>query len=110
MTEIFYLMWLADLAGSVSVVCLLSLLAAVGCFLFYVLSTCAGDRPPKSVTRWAIGLVLVGLIGVFTPSKQTIQLLAVAKAGSVAIETETGAKALKAVNVILDGVISKKEK
>lgn len=66
-----------------------------------------GDKemrgPPKRVVKWAIAALFVSAL---LPSKSTLYLAAAATAGGAALQTETGDKALQALNAWLDEQIA----
>jgi Flp pilus assembly pilin Flp len=107
MTSIFFLMWLADVAGSISVVCTLILIAVV---IILVISALYGliegelDAVGIFWRKASPWLVIPLVIGLVTPSKGAVQLIAIGSAVKVAADTELGKKATDALTVVLDKI------
>lgn len=101
MTEIVMLVWLGDVARSVSFMLALLLL---GCVLaaVIVLTTegiCGYDyKFPRALARWvAVGAVISALALALIPSRDTIYLYAAARAVQIAETTELGSEVYAAL-------------
>lgn len=112
MEKVFWLMWLADIVGGISVVGIVALIfAGIGVTALVIMA--AVESEPEfvlrglSVVRW---LLLPVAIAMLTPSAKTIHILAVASAADAAATTELGAKSLQALNAVLDKVIETAKK
>ena len=99
MTEIVMLVWLGDVARSVSFM-LASLLVvglATGACIAVV---AAGDgyEPSRALARWvAVGAVISALALALIPSRDTIYLYAAARAVQIAETTELGSEVYAAL-------------
>lgn len=112
MEKVFWLMWLADIAGSIGVIGVTSLIALGLTVLCLVLVSAAqedGDIFLRGVkaARW---LLIPVAIASLMPSSKTIHILAVASAADAAASTQLGAKSIEALNAVLDKVIDKAKK
>jgi len=115
MTEIFALMWIADIAGSISVVGIVTLIMLAGSSVVALFAAIEEDKSCVSeismmwwkCARWMLIPIAIASI---CPSSTTIKILAAAKAGELVAHTETGNKAIQAANAILDEIISKQTK
>lgn len=114
MTKIILLMWLADVAGSISivgVVCLFAVVLGLGCAVFCAfMSGDDMDWTPQAMKRvWPIAKwpALIVLVAVFTPNPSTLRLAAAGVAVGEVAKTATAQKAVEAFNVALDEIISK---
>lgn len=112
MEKVFWLMWLADIVGSVSAIGVAALIfAGVGFVILAIIA--AAERETEllargfKVMRW---LLLPIAVAMLTPSTKTIHILAVASAADAAATTELGAKSLQALNAVLDKVIEAAKK
>lgn len=113
MTEVFALMWLADVAGYVrpmfSVLGLLALLGTVVGVVLYLCCKSDGDEVGTKALYSMRALTIIGpallVVSAAMPAKLTLQVLAAAKAGQVALSTPTGTKAMQAINAVLDSII-----
>ena len=112
MTEIFALLWLADVVNVLQSLAVLALLVAG---IFYgvgvlVAMTDGGTEVIIGVwksTRW--WLLFVALV-LTLPSSASIKLLAASKVGDALLTTNTGVKTVEAVNAVLDRIIKEAEK
>lgn len=108
MTDIFALMWLADVSRTISHIATAALVAVNVAGLVMLLMAHADGVLLGLPTRlkhlcWLLIPVAVSLV---IPSGDTIRLLAAAKAGGVLTAAKTGGKAPEAVDAMLDKVIS----
>lgn len=112
MEKVFWLMWLADVVGSISVIGFVALIALGLGFggIFIVAGLDDGGKPfgrAWKVGRW---LLIPMVLGALTPNTNTIRVLAVASAADAAANTQLGAKGLEALNAVLDRVIAETSK
>ncbi len=113
MQNIFWLMWLADVLGSIGCLCTIILFVSG---LVYGISTVAlfvdeqSEAAIKCMKRGAIVFFITAVIGVLTPTKTTIHALIAVNAGEVAVKTQLGEKAMKALDTVLDRVIAGEKK
>lgn len=112
MEKVFWLMWLADVVGSITVIGFVALIALGFGFagIFIVAGLDDGGKPfgrAWKVGRW---LLIPMLLGAVAPNTKTIQVLAVASAADAAVNTQLGAKSLEALNAVLDRVIETSKK
>jgi MFS family permease len=104
------MLYLADVAGSVAA--LMSFVAAmVGILGLAVLSASAiasgaAGEDTSHIWPWARRIFFViapcALIAVLIPSQNTIYAIAASEMGETALKTETGGKAMRALNAWLD--------
>lgn len=110
MTEVFFLMWLADVVGSLATICSLSAVGLLCAGAFVALDRSL-DAEELSNSKYArsvvVAIVVLTAISVLTPSRSTIQIAAAASATQAAASTDVGKKGLEAVNAVLDGIIKK---
>jgi hypothetical protein len=108
MTEFLVLMWLADIAGSISFVGGLSLIAffigIAGAKMMGMMSYPERDIPAWKHCRW---LLIPAAIALVSPSQKTIYAFIVAEAGKSAIDSQIGQKAMQTIDSILDEVAKK---
>lgn len=110
MEQVFWLMWLSDVVGSLGVfgvACLIAL--AFGMLaIVVVVGVCDEESPlpgmgrAMKIGRWMLVPVAVAI---FAPSQKTIQILAVSSAADAAASTKLGQKGLQALDAVLDRVI-----
>lgn len=112
MEKVFWLMWLADVSGSISVIGVMSLIAlAIGLGGVVVIAGLDDGGQPFA-RAWKVGrwLLIPAAVALVTPSSKTIQVLAVASAADAAATTPLGAKSIEALDAVLDRVISESKK
>lgn len=116
MNELSWLIYAADVAGSVKAVAVAGSVAiGIGCGLsaFVGLMICSSswsDEDEKKTGRsfrdawkkWALGFSALVAIASLTPSQNTIYAIAASEMGERVITSETGGKAVKALNAWLD--------
>jgi len=113
MEQVFWLMYLADLSGSVAAVGIGAVMAAIVSMVFMTIMAVYDDVETGGyarafrVLRW---LLIPITIAVLLPSKQTIQLLAVVSASDAVASTQLGQKGVEAINAVLDRVIKESKK
>lgn len=105
MNDLSWLIYLADVVGG------LRLALGISIFVSIVLIpwACAAgvdlynievhDLPFKSIAAW---FLILGLVLIITPSKNTIYAIAASEMGEEVLESETASKAMKAVDAWLD--------
>lgn len=109
MEKVFWLMWLADIVGSIGIVAFICLIAA---FILVIMSWMGEvtEKENLAITfkymRW---LAFPVILSVMLPSSKTIQVLAIASATDAAASTALGQKGLEALNAVLDGIINEKK-
>lgn len=110
MANAIWLMYLADVVGSLAVVGGLGVFVALGYAAIARLSTAIDDEPcPPSVKpALIIAAVLAGAVSLI-PSKTTIYAVAAVSVGEQALNTPTGDKAMRALNAWLDRQIAGEE-
>jgi hypothetical protein len=112
MEKIFWLMWLADIVGSIGVVgaiCAIGFVLAFG-FISFISSI---DNDKEMFKRgWARmkWLLIPVIVATLLPSSKTIHVLVAASAVEVAASTTIGTKSLKAIETVLDGIIANSSK
>lgn len=107
MTEIVLLMWLANsVEGLRNIMIVGGGLAPILVGLLFLLGSDLEDIPLKRLSKvaWIGSAILV--LGILLPSKGVIHAAIAVKAGEQAISTETGGKAMQALNATLDRIIS----
>lgn len=114
MNEIFLLLWLADFVGSIGVV---GTILAIGlcagliiCLLVFVFGDDNEIGPTKKFIHYAKWWLLPVAIAVIMPSPTTVKALVVIRAGEYAIASPLGEKSIKALDAVLDRVISESKK
>lgn len=112
METVFWLMWLADIAGNIGVVgwIFAILFALFWLMVGVMLANDVEAEDSKKMfahTRW---LLLPLVVAMFFPSQGTIRLLAATKAAGVAADTQLGKKGLDAANAVLDRIIGEAQK
>ncbi len=113
MEKVFWLMWLSDVAGSISMIGTISLIALISCAAFLlIIAGLDADEWAAHARSFRVGwwLIIPIAIACVVPSKQTIQVLAVASATEAAASTQLGAKGLEALNAVLDKVVKEAKK
>lgn len=139
MNELSWLIYAADVAGSIDTVSLGGIVVAIlcgGCFLAEAANRdCPaakwdekarnhflyggnyerpkGERPAEY--RWSVGAAIRGpliatgvciAVAVFTPGRETLYAIAASEMGERALASETGGKAVQALNAWLDRQIA----
>lgn len=105
MTTVLWLLYLADLVTSISVICLIVGIVVICVWLWrWLHNDMEGDydessRPPLKGLWLALALLIVAGI---MPSSRTVYAIAAVQAGNTFSTTERGAKVLKALDVWLD--------
>lgn len=114
MNDLSWLLYLGDVAGSLGV-------AAVSTAILFLLMCCGAlilwlhgadfneDAQKAAAIKWGWkrffpAMLASTLIAVLIPSKQTIYLIAASEMGERTFQTETGKKALAALNRYLDTI------
>ena len=109
MATVIWLLYLADVAQGLSVVLGAGgVVALVICGSYYLISRdeYLGVDEPKSVRPIVIPALVAVSIAAILPSKTTIYAVAAVTAGDKALQTETGSKAVRALNAWLDKQIA----
>lgn len=118
MNELSWLIYAADVAGDANSVCGFVFYAGIFSVGIYAVVKGVGkaiscslgdyDDPPvlpslASVSKklW-LPVLIAGVVGVATPSSSTIYAIAASEMGERVITSETGGKAVKALNAWLD--------
>lgn len=110
MTSFIFLVYLADIVENVRgvgiLVCVLTVICICACCFLILENDCIPDELTRVVSRINKYLIISFLcalsIVIFTPSKQGVYLMSGFKAGNELIQSETGQKALKVINMKLD--------
>lgn len=116
MNELSWLIYAADVAGSVKTVAVVGSIAiGMGCALstfggLMICSSSWSDEDEKKTGRsllnawkkWVIAFSSLVAIASLTPSQSTIYAIAASEMGERVITSETGGKAVKALNAWLD--------
>jgi phosphatidylglycerophosphate synthase len=118
MNSLSWLIYLADVSDNLDwFFFLIMLISLIGTFIWIVAAILAGDTGdfgPDGWRKWRqIGCFLIApsfffgvICGSLVPSKETIYAIAASQLGETALKTETGGKAVKALNRWLDKQIS----
>lgn len=109
MNELSWMIYAADVAGTMN-----NLFVAAGCILLVGAGVFAGPVADiesnglnssswrKHAKRCAIGCAIVFTFAVFIPSQDTIYAIAASEMGEELLNSETGGKAVEALNAWLD--------
>jgi hypothetical protein len=106
MTQVFWLMWLSDVVGGLGFACWLVSGVGLTAVMFAMLFSGMDDRPvsgPLGYLRW---LAIPFAVAVILPKPSTVKLMAVTAAADAASKTQLGAKAMEAIDALLDRVIT----
>lgn len=119
MNELSWLIYLADVAGSVKFVATGgAILIGVGCGVATFAGTMmccnpwdddekkAGRSLRDAWKKWAVGFLALVAVAAITPSQNTIYAIAASEVGERVVTSETGGKAVKALNAWLDKQVS----
>ena len=111
MSEIFVLLWLADIVTTLKMLGILMLVGLGVLYLIGLMFVIEGDpeffkRAWKS-TKWSL-LLAVPLA--LSPNSTTIKLLVASKAGELLLATEAGGKVVEAANALLTRIIKESKK
>lgn len=107
MSGIIWLLYAADVASSVSTaLTLISVFGFIGCGC-YIIGCAATLERFKRPPYWFMGMLLgCAAVASLIPGKATIYAIAAAQAGEKALATDTGDKAVRALNAWLDRQIA----
>lgn len=119
MNEVFALMWLGDVVGSISFIGGAALAGIIIGAVFFSIAcgVYAATEEEDVMPKWLAGikslitwLCVPVILATVMPGKQTIHLMAAAKAGEQLMATKTGGKAIEALNAVLDKIVSTAKK
>jgi hypothetical protein len=110
MNTALWMLYLADVASSASVCLILSGLLLMAAFAVWTIARFMEDAktpPPRwllivAFSAWGVSVVI--------PGKQTFYAIAAANVGEKALQTQTGDKAVRALNAWLDRQIAGESK
>lgn len=119
MNELSWLIYAADVAGDANIVCSFIFYAGLAALPIYALVKGAARAfnydfqrdpvtpPIASVSRalW-LPVAIAGVIGVIVPSSGTLYAIAASEMGENVLNSETGGKAVEALNAWLDRQIA----
>jgi len=113
MTKVILLMWLADIASSISFIGALSLILATGVAAFgiirHAINASVGEEtePGYYTAAWKMvrWLLIPGAIALIAPSANTVRLAAAGVAVHEVAQTEPAKKALEAFNATMDKIV-----
>lgn len=111
MEKVFWLMYLADVVGNISVLAGTALAITLMGAVFLALNIAFDE--PCAYTKYAKCFRWVAIpvaLAVLLPAPTTLRLLAVGAASEAATSTQLGQKGLEALNAVLDQVITKAKK
>ena len=107
MNDLSWLLYLADVVGSLKTVCILG---AVACAMFWAIMLpfkyIEHDELYRPPLRLPITLAVLALAASLTPSTSTVYAIAASEMGERALNTQTGGKAVEALNAWLDRQIA----
>lgn len=116
MNTLSWLIYLAGVADGISVLCVISLimcgLAALSAGLTWLVNVdyCGdediADQAKKFLFKIPRAAIPIGLVCAFIPSSNTIYAIAASEMGERALKSETGGKAVQALNAWLDRQIA----
>lgn len=113
MTSFIFLVYLADIVDNIRMLgilsCIAFLIGVISCGVVYADIYVSDDTRRLSwrLGKYSVISLLVSIfIVVFTPSKQGIYIMGGLKAGNEVIQSETGQKALKVINMKLDDYLN----
>ncbi|MXO67748.1 hypothetical protein GRI72_02735 [Altererythrobacter marinus] len=117
MNSLSWMLYLADVAGSVAALMtnVAVVVAVVGGTVLMISAIIlhVEDEDTSFIWPWARRIVFVAapcaLMAALTPSQNTIYAIAASEMGETALETETGGKAMQALNAWLDRQIDGEE-
>jgi hypothetical protein len=121
MDQVYMLMWASDVVSDLKALGVLTMLMGVIAMvaMFFALDSW-NDRSddyqeenPFPKKRWnliIISLLSFTMVTVFFPGKQTLHMMAAAKAVELGAGTDLGAKGLEAANKVLDKIINETRK
>lgn len=113
MDNLFWLLWLSDVLGTIGCLCLIVLFVSG---FVYTISTVflfvdeESEAAMKCLKRGAVVFFVTAVVCVLTPTKTTIHALIAVNAGKAAVNTQLGEKAMKALDTVLDRVIAGEKK
>jgi len=87
--DLVLLMWLADIVGSISVVCFFALIALAAATGVAILHAVVNEDPPKwtRLKPYLVAASVFALVGIVTPNPKTIYAAAALKITGAAVET-----------------------
>lgn len=122
MNSLSWMIYAADVVGGAdfiaNAICLIAALAALGLVFFGSLLRVGaiGDDIKNSNRLYRVAafralpaFVVAGLLAAFIPSSGTIYAIAASEMGETALNSETGGKAIEALNAWLDRQIGEQE-
>lgn len=119
MSSIIWMLWAADVSGSISFIASICWVAFVFSIPICGIAAAAMDLeaaqvPPffkRAFARWwMVPLYLIMALGLLLPNKATFHAAIALHAGSELSKTAIGEKAYKALEATLDGIIEKGKK
>lgn len=110
MNALSWLLYLADVAGTAKVVFSVGLIAAAFALLFaslfYGIESEGPSVPLRAAARWWPAIALSFAVVIITPSRETIYAIAASEMGEAALSSQTGGRAVEALNAWLDRQIA----
>jgi len=106
MGSVVWLMYLADVATSISTVLCVGAIITLFTVGGYKLASFIEEFDAKPVRAYVIACVVAFVVASLIPSKETIYAAAAVTAGEKALNTPTGDKAVRALNAWLDRQIA----
>lgn len=103
MTTALWLLYFADVVQSLSIVLILgAVLAGIGLGIYLLASFIEDDiefKRPRHFFKAVIGAVV---LSVLLPSKSTLYMVAAYRVGDAALQSDTGERAIRALNAWLE--------
>jgi hypothetical protein len=106
MTQVFWLMWLSDVVGSLGIACWLVFGVGLMAVMLALLVFGMENRPASGPLGYLKWLAIPFAVAVILPKPSTVKLMAVTAAADAASKTQLGAKAMEAIDALLDRVIT----
>lgn len=110
MVSVIWLVYLAGVVDNLSVALttggVFTLLGAGGYSAFYAIEGDYIDSPRKPIRGYVIAAIAALFVATILPSKNVLYAMAALNAGERALQTETGDKAIRALNAWLDKQIA----
>jgi hypothetical protein len=110
MNSLSWMIYLADVVGNVGAICgIILVVVGIGLILVAIPLTVDPDEHDALRRPWRNGLVawiVVAAISSVIPSKDAIYAIAASEMGETALNSETGGKAVQALNAWLDRQIA----
>jgi hypothetical protein len=107
MLDVLWLVYLADVVRSITLIFILLGIALLISFTIYTINYVVENSEFPKIKRYIALIIAIFLFSALIPSKEVVYIAAGYRAGIEIIETEPGKKAVQLLNLELDKLIAK---